>query len=206
MQLQSESIGDLVAALVKAQAKMQHAVKDRTNPHFKNDYATLESVIDATRAPLAEQGLIVVQQPSVEDGQTVLVTTLAHSSGQWMRSVTPILSERNNAQGLGSGLSYSRRYALAAITNISQTDDDAEQASAPAKDNVSPFAKTGFEGYVVPFGKYKGRKLVELDAFDVRNYCEFIVKTAESEARSIEGPVKVFLETSDAWLATRGNR
>lgn len=127
--LQSETISDLIKALVLAQISIGHAKFNATNPHFDNDYASLESVIDATKKILAEQKLVVIQQPY----GNILVTTLAHESGQWMRSYTNILMDKQTAQGQGSGLTYVRRYALAAMLGIGQEDDDGNKASEPAK-------------------------------------------------------------------------
>ena len=72
----SESVVSIAKALCEAQKKINHATKDSKNPHFKNDYASLESVIDSTKASLLEQGISVIQ--SVE-GST-LETRLQHSS------------------------------------------------------------------------------------------------------------------------------
>jgi hypothetical protein len=40
----------------------------------------------------------------------------------------PILTKDATAQSQGSGISYARRYALAALVGVYQTDDDAEAA------------------------------------------------------------------------------
>ncbi len=131
-ELQSPEIKDLVSALVKAQANVRHAFLDAENPHFRSDYATLESVIDAVKPAFLAQGLVIVQQPMVElSGENILITTVAHESGQWMRSFTQILNEKKSCQSMGSGITYARRYALAAIANIGQTDDDGNEATAP---------------------------------------------------------------------------
>jgi hypothetical protein len=58
----------------------------------------------------------------------VLKTILAHSSGEWVKSITPILTKDNSPQAQGSGITYARRYALAAIVGLAQVDDDAEAA------------------------------------------------------------------------------
>lgn len=140
-QLQSESIDQVVLALVKAQGKIKHAVQDAKNPHFRNDYATLEAVIDATKAALGECGLVVIQQPFTdENGHMMLITTLAHTSGQWVRSYTSILTDKPTMQNLGSALTYSRRYALAAMCNIGQTDDDGNMASGNGPQVETPKA------------------------------------------------------------------
>lgn len=123
----SEQINELALALSKAQAMMTFAIKDKTNPHFRSDYADLASVLSAIRDPLSKNDLSISQLP---DGNN-LVTILMHKSGQWLSSTTPILTTKNDAQGYGSGITYARRYALASIAGIAQDDDDANEASAP---------------------------------------------------------------------------
>lgn len=145
-QSQSAQINDIVAALVKAQDDLRHAHKDRVNGGFKNKYATLESVIDAVKEAFAKNGLVVVQQPGILDGKPVLQTTLAHTSGQWFCSCIPVMNEKNTAQGMGSGLTYARRYALAAIANIGQDDDDGSEASKPG-DKPKPLFEAGPKGH-----------------------------------------------------------
>lgn len=124
----SPIINELITALAKAQGKIQPAIKDKKNPHFKSSYADLASIWDACRLPLSENGLAVVQ--TIESGgkEPVLVTTLAHSSGQWMRSEMPIITQKMDPQGIGSALTYYRRYSLASIVGVAPEDDDAEGA------------------------------------------------------------------------------
>jgi len=124
----SPTIGALAAALAKAQADITGAVKDSANPFFKSKYADLESVWSACRKQLTTNGLSVIQTTQPTKHGLMLVTTLAHSSGEWIRGYMPILSKDNSAQAQGSGISYARRYALAALVGVYQTDDDAEAA------------------------------------------------------------------------------
>lgn len=126
---QSESINELASALAKAQAKLHGAKKDAKNPFFKSNYATLESVYEAIREPLAEQGLSVIQPTEFIDNQTFVRTVLLHSSGQWIDGLYPVITQKNDPQGLGSGMSYSRRYSLMAMVGIPASDDDAEGAT-----------------------------------------------------------------------------
>jgi len=129
--MKSDQINELATALAKAQAKIRGAVKDSANPFFKSSYADLQSVWDAIREPLAANGLAVVQTTDTnEAGQLQLVTTLMHSSGQWIQGRFPILPLKQEPQAIGSATSYARRYALAALVGVYQTDDDAEQAQA----------------------------------------------------------------------------
>jgi hypothetical protein len=132
-QMQSESIAALAAALSKAQASITDALKDSSNPFFKSRYADLASCWDACRKQLADNGLAVIQTTDVTNVGVVLVTTLAHSSGEWMRGVLPIVTKDAGPQAQGSGITYARRYALAAIVGLAQIDDDAEAAQARNK-------------------------------------------------------------------------
>jgi hypothetical protein len=133
----SPHINELITALAKAQGKIQPAIKDKYNPHYKSHYADLESIWAACRLPLSEQGLAVIQTIETNEKDLVLVTTLAHSSGQWMRSDMPIITQKMDPQGIGSALSYYRRYSLASIAGIVTEDDDAESNYAPSPKNSS---------------------------------------------------------------------
>ena len=127
--MQSDNIAELAAALSKAQGEITGALKDSSNPFFKSKYADLASCWDACRKQLAANGLSVIQTTEAfADDRLMLVTTLAHSSGQWVRGFLPVLTKDASPQGQGSGITYARRYALAAIVGLAQIDDDAEAA------------------------------------------------------------------------------
>lgn len=132
--MKSETIGALAAALAKAQSEMSGAVKDAANPFFKSKYADLESVWQACRKPLTDNGLSVTQTSRYTPDGLMLVTTLMHTSGEWIAGEMPVLVKDNSPQAQGSGLTYARRYALAAIVGIYQTDDDGEAAQGRKPD------------------------------------------------------------------------
>jgi hypothetical protein len=127
---QSATIGQLAAALAAAAPTLQDARKDRANPHLKNRYATLESVLEAVREPLAALGVAVTQGVSAAPGVVTVTTQLSHSSGEWMRSslTLPVPAGKgiSEVQALGSTVTYGRRYGLAAMCGIGaeERDDD----------------------------------------------------------------------------------
>lgn len=127
--LNGDVMKELMHALLSAQREINHATKDAKNPHFKNDYATLESVLDAAK-PILNKYDIVISQPSGKDesGQYI-ETKLMHVSGQVHSSKMYLLIDKLNMQGLGSAITYARRYDLAAILGITQSDDDGTLAS-----------------------------------------------------------------------------
>ena len=140
---QSESIAKLATALSIVQGKLTHAKKDSANPFFKSKYADLESVWDACRSLLAENGLSVMQFPGeFHAGNMSMTTILAHSSGEWIGQEMSIPVIRNEPQSSGSALTYMRRYALAAVVGVVQADDDANAASNPIQSKSSSAMKT----------------------------------------------------------------
>lgn len=144
--MQSEMIDKLATSLSKAQGIIENAKKDVENTFFKTKYADLASVWDAIRKPLSDNGLSVVQGCNENDH---LVTTLMHSSGQFISSVTPIFNGKKDAQGFGSGMTYARRYALSAIVGITQDDDDGNNASQKHDVNNDASSKDAREKRII---------------------------------------------------------
>ena len=132
----SESITHLAAALVKYHAKAETVTRDKRNPHFKNDYATLDNILDTTRPILAENGISVIQLPTGENG---LTTMLLHESGEYIKETYFMPAKANDPQGNGSRLTYQRRYALGAILGIAtEPDDDGNKADEDPKEDMTP--------------------------------------------------------------------
>jgi hypothetical protein len=127
----SDSIKELADALCKAQSGMSGAKKDTANPFFKSKYADLASCWEAARHPLANHGLSVIQttRPSDKD-EIIVITRLAHSSGEWIEGELSLPVSKQDAQGYGSALTYARRYGLCAIVGIAPEEDDGNAAAA----------------------------------------------------------------------------
>lgn len=133
--LQSESVKELNTALAKAQGELFAAKKDSINPHFKSKYADLASVWEACREALSSNGLSVTQMPAeFQNNIMTLVTRLSHSSGEWIEQTMTCPVGKPDPQGIGSCLTYMRRYALAAVVGVYQDDDDANSASYAPKE------------------------------------------------------------------------
>jgi hypothetical protein len=124
----SSDITALAVALAKAQAQVKGAKKDEDNPFFKSKYADLASVWEACREALTSNGLSVVQLPGYADGVVTVDTMLLHVSGQWIRGTAGTKVAKDDPQGVGSAITYLRRYALSAVASVAPEDDDAEGA------------------------------------------------------------------------------
>lgn len=125
----SEQINEISAALAKAQAKIEGAVKGHINPAFRSKYADLGAVWDAIREPLTSNGLAVVQQLTTDEAGISCTTLLTHASGQWIEfaPLTVPLAKRDG-HGVGSAATYCRRYSLQAVAGIAPIDDDGNAA------------------------------------------------------------------------------
>ena len=132
----SDSIAALAAALSKAQSAMTGAKKDSVNPHFKSRYADLASIWDACREPLTKNGLSVIQMPGKDETGYYVETLLAHSSGEFVSCKLHISPVKDDPQGLGSSITYARKYGLAAIAGISADDSDDDGEAAMGRSDV----------------------------------------------------------------------
>ncbi len=140
---QTETLNELATALAKAQGKIAGAPKDTVNPFFEKKYADLSNVITAMRAPFADNGLSVLQSARWFDGELRLVTRILHSSGEWVEDGgIPLIMDKKTMQGLGSAITYGRRYGLMAAAGIAPEDDDGNEAVKGAgKDGTTATAK-----------------------------------------------------------------
>lgn len=129
----SGTLTKLATALTAAQSEIENAHKNALNPHFKNQYADLAEIINTVRPVLNKHGLAVVQLPGYEAGVTTVETILTHTSGEWLSGTAGSRVQKDDPQGVGSAITYLRRYSLAALCGIAQEDDDGEAASQPTK-------------------------------------------------------------------------
>lgn len=120
------TIGKLAEALSKAQSMLTGSKEDASNPFFKSTYSTLTAVWAACRKPLSDNGLSIIQLCQSEIDMVVVETMLCHSSGEWIKGKLAMKPVKNDPQGIGSCITYARRYSLAAIVGISPEDDDGE--------------------------------------------------------------------------------
>lgn len=125
----SESIKNIASALIIFQIKVGKVTKDATNPFFKSKYASLSNILDAIALPLEEAGLSYMQFP---DGQYGLTTIVMHGeSGEWLQSTYTMKPTKDDPQGIGSCITYQKRYALAGALALNiDDDDDGNKASA----------------------------------------------------------------------------
>lgn len=137
----SQQLEHVFTALVAVQTELIDPEVDQSNPDYVDHrYASLPSFLLPNRVILQRHGLAVLQ---FTDGDA-LVTMLAHTSGQFIEGRTPLLLGSADMPGLGSAISYARRYGYQSILGLVQMDDDGRAAvGARGKASGSAAAVTG---------------------------------------------------------------
>jgi hypothetical protein len=125
----SETLEKLGEALAKAQGQILDAKRDSNNPFFKSRYADLASVWEACRKPLSDNGLAVIQTIELKEGKRYVTTMLLHNSGQYISSELDLTLKEETMQGIGSAITYARRYSLSALVGVAPDDDDDGEAA-----------------------------------------------------------------------------
>jgi hypothetical protein len=119
----------LFPAFIKAQQAMGDLLKTATNPAFKSKYADLAAVVEAVLPALHANGFGLMQPPHSDGALVEVETILLHESGGCIRSTLGVRPTKQDPQGIGSAVTYARRYALQSIAGIAPEDDDGNAAS-----------------------------------------------------------------------------
>lgn len=133
------------AAMAKAQGAIEHASKTAKNDAFKREgvaskYADLSAVWSACREQLTSNGLAVMQFPDfdAESGCAVVNTIITHIDGFERSFYLRVPVRSRDAHGVGSAITYARRYALMAAVGIAAEDDDGNAAVEAPKAAKTP--------------------------------------------------------------------
>lgn len=146
---QKNSKSNIYTALAKAQGQFQAVSKNQDNPFFKSKYLTLAGIMDVIRKPFADNELCVIQSPKVfKEGNSTFITLktiIAHSSGDTLENelTLPIATGQriSDAQAIGSGITYARRYALQSLVGVSADEEDDDGNSACGRVEQKPKPK-----------------------------------------------------------------
>jgi len=127
----SESIIKLASALTKFNGEVSKISKDAKNPFFKNNYATLDNIVDEIRPVLTKNGLSILQIPGGDGENVIMKTLLIHESGEWLESDPLVMKPvKNDPQAVGSCITYARRYSLGSFLSLNTGEDDDGNAAA----------------------------------------------------------------------------
>ena len=194
-----------IKALSKVQKDLKHAKKDDKGAFGK--YADLATVYDAIKAPLASNGFAYCHEMiNTEDGTLYVETHLLHESGGTFKTRLPIINQKRDMQGLGSAITYAKRYGISMIVGLASEEDDNGKRAGTGNVNNSVKAnpisnlviKTregegkvkSLDGAVMQFNsilkaqmeKYKGKELRETGEFMRKENAEILDKVKNNPA------------------------
>ena len=133
----STSFTQFAVAMAKVQSEIEDPTKNKkadAGVRGSYRYADLPTVLDVVRPALSRNGFAFMQLPCELDGQPALTTLLVHASGDWLETTVYLRAVKYDPQGIGSALTYARRYAILAVCGIAaDDDDDGKAACQPAK-------------------------------------------------------------------------
>ena len=155
------------ADLVAARSDINNAERNSENPHFRSKYADLGNVIAACVPGFAAHNITYWQGIRHKEIGPVLVTMLIHVSGETLEDDgMPLLNKKGDMQGLGSALTYARRYGLLAAAGIAPVDDD---GNAAVQGNATPQRQPISEQQFITICDLAG----EVNA-DVPMFCKYL--------------------------------
>lgn len=126
----SETITEIAKALAKFQSEVSDPNRTKENAFLKSKYVTLDSLLQAVRPVLASNGLSFLQVPFTGADVVSVTTMLLHESGEWFESepfTLPLM--KKDPQGVGSVVTYARRYSLSSILGVAWDEDDDAQSN-----------------------------------------------------------------------------
>lgn len=132
----SKETASIDAAIVKMQAELPAAPKNKTNPHFKSKYADFQSCKETATPVLAKHGLAVIQTPmaDVAAGSVSVQSRLIHISGEWYQGVVACVPRDLSPQSVGAATTYLKRQGYCALTGlVADEDDDGNQQQQQKK-------------------------------------------------------------------------
>ncbi|RMF28759.1 MAG: hypothetical protein D6752_07075 [Candidatus Nitrosothermus koennekii] len=149
----SESIQELAKALLKAQKELKDKLEFSQGYGYK--YAPLPEVVRVIKEAFNKNGLTFTQSASchskTDGGQYVEVDTLLmHESGEWIMYETslpvPEVKGCNKCQEAGAGITYARRYALAAMAGLAAEEDTDASSNIETKNSAGKSSKKNYNG------------------------------------------------------------
>lgn len=192
----SPDLKDLFAALSKAQSIMKPAVMDMKNPHFNSKYASLTACQDSYLKPLTDNGLTIIQQLFSVDEKYFIRSILGHApSGQWMANVFKLITDKNNMQGLGSAITYGRRYGANSLIGVVDTEDDDGNAASPKPPQNRPASGPPGSSQTGPLTEAQIKRLFAIAAS--KNWSNEQVKFYMTAAFELESTKDLNRETYD---------
>ena len=137
----SEKVDTILPALMAVKNRLQSVTKKTNNPFFKSKYADLNTYLDEVEPHLAENGLMLLQPVTINNGINVVSSIIMNKDGQFVTSEMTVVAKELDMQKLGSAITYARRYTLGSLLSMKAEDDDGNSASGKEKTTTKSYDK-----------------------------------------------------------------
>jgi len=134
--MQSEYTDQIAAA--QAAARVKYGELKKTSKSNFGLFCPLDKVFDAVVAANSENGLSLASCPTVIGDEDYLVTTLTHSSGQFIRAMSRIRANPAKPQEVLSFCTYYRRLHVASLCGVAADSDLDGEGLKGTTSKVSP--------------------------------------------------------------------
>ena len=131
----------LYAKLLDVSKEIDPISKDSKNPFFKSYYFDINKLIEVVRPVLSKNGLVLLQP--ISEGKQYSIIIDADSGEQIESSLE--LPKIQDAQKLGSAITYFRRYTLQSLLGLQAEDDDGNKAAKPEPPKKQVLNDAGFQ-------------------------------------------------------------
>lgn len=167
----------------------------------KYNYAKIEDIYDSVEKHLNKNSLYITHQViALQKDLEILITTIMHISGEFMRDIRCVVADKPGNQGKGIANTYCRKYAILCMCSLSTFDDDAESEEAYLNEPIDkeqlelikawskneiyrPANGLAFEKYILQNCKKNSLdKLINSDFVRIKKYID--IKDREAEEKN----------------------
>lgn len=172
--------------LYKIQSEIGRLKKDSNNPHFKNSYADINTVLDEVIPQLSENNILLMQPMHTVDNRNVLITKMIDIKDGSLIESSMMIQDGLNAQQTGSAITYYRRYEIISMLGLQAVDDDGKAGSNPVREKKKPTEEMVLEMESLMNGddKFKSEWLnfIGVESFDKASFVQL-----EKAIKNIKG-------------------
>jgi hypothetical protein len=139
-QEETVEVATFLQKLHNAKQSIKKIAKNAKNPHFKNNYADINALIEEVEPILLENRLLLLQP--IEDGYVYTKIICIDSNDRTISCMK--LPEIQDPQRIGSAVTYYRRYTLQSLMSLQSIDDDSNLASEAVKSQKQGLSQERF--------------------------------------------------------------
>jgi hypothetical protein len=139
-QEETVEVATFLQKLHNAKQSIKKISKNAKNPHFKNNYADINALIEEVEPILLENRLLLLQP--IEDGY--VYTRIVDIDSDEICESYMKLPEIQDPQKIGSAVTYYRRYTLQSLLSLQAIDDDANLSSEAVKSQKQGLSQERF--------------------------------------------------------------